>query len=87
MGTRVKPEGMSAFDDPWQMPPNLKPRSLGGNSDRPIWNMPVPKLPPSLDFVQSGRSHGVVAPIEPVHINDYLQAIASTRMSWSVSHV
>jgi hypothetical protein len=78
---------MSAFDDPWQMPTHIRPRRLGGNNDRPLWNMPVPALPPSLDFVQSGGSHGVVAPTKPVHIDDYLQAVASTQASWSVTGV
>jgi hypothetical protein len=87
IGTRVTAEGMSAFDDPWQMPTHIRPRSLGGNSDRLVWKMAVSDLPASPDFVQSGRSHGVVAPIKPVHIDDYLQAVAGTQASWSISRV
>lgn len=87
VGTKPKAEGMSAFDDYRQLPAHLKPSALGGTSDRPLWKMPVPDLPDSLDFVQSGRSHGVVAPTEPVHIDDYEQALVSTRADWGLCHV
>lgn len=87
VGTRAKPEGMSAFDDPRELPAHLKPPSLGGTGRRPVWAMGVSDLPASLAFRLSRRSHGVVAPIQPVHLDEYQKSLAATQASWSVSHV
>jgi hypothetical protein len=79
-------EGMSVFDDPWQLPINLRPASLAGRSERPVWVFPLVKLPNTLVYRQTRGSHGVIAPAHPVCLHDYVDALVSTATGWSIAY-
>lgn len=82
---RVKPSlgGMSATpDDPNDLPPFLKPVSLGGRGRDPVWVIDEADLGPDLIFVPDTATHGVIAPVREMTRDEYERALASTRDKW-----
>ncbi len=84
----VLPEtgGMSVSPPP---PDNLlehrRPPEYGGIGKDPIWELQSDALPPELTYrpdPSKPRSHGFVEPAWPMLLDDYLDALRSTRGLW-----
>ena len=57
----------------------------GGTGKDPVWKIDVGDLPEALAFRTDStgrRSHGYVEPSEPMHLDDFQAALASTRFWW-----
>lgn len=87
----VRPQkgGMSVFcGDPLHMPPSVLPRELGGNCDRPLFQMDEGNMPSTLTVNRNGvkrrppSTHANVEPRVPCHRDEYQKALHSTRPHW-----
>ncbi len=77
---------MSAFDDPSQMPAHLRPASLGGTGQRPVWAFPLDSIPDNLLFTFTRHSHGVFGPARQMPLRAFQNALEETRGDWVISH-
>lgn len=86
----VYPEtgGMSVTpDEPMRMPPFLRPPSLGGTGDDPIWELDENALGPGLTYRPDPRrplDHGFIEPAHPLHRDQYEAELAATKPLWKV---
>lgn len=83
----ARPEGMSAFDDPIQMPPHLRPAAAGGTGNRPIWRLRTALLSDALTYHVTRGSHVVIAPAQPMALADYTRALEATADLWELAYV
>jgi hypothetical protein len=75
--------GMSvAPDDPMNLPPIRRPKSLGGSGKDPVWYIDMDLLGADLAFIQDKPTHGVIGPSRAMRLDDFEKALAATRASW-----
>jgi hypothetical protein len=75
--------GMSvAPADPMHLVKHRRPRSLGGTGQDPVWSIEADELGPDLQFRPDSLAHGVIEPTRPMTLQDFQDALASTRLRW-----
>lgn len=81
--------GMSVFwGPPRKVPKSIRPRELGGDGDRPLFQSDESQIPPSLLVDRDGErkprptTHATVQPSACYHSTEYQSAIHSTRPHW-----
>jgi hypothetical protein len=83
----VKPGtgGMSvALGKPENLPAHRRDAAFGGFGPDPVWQIEEADLPDTLFCRVDAKSrHGVVEPIEEVPLEDYQEALATSRGFWS----
>ena len=83
---RVQPNtgGMSvAVDDPRELPPWRRPRSLGGTGSDAVFELNESHLPERLVLRRtSRRGHGLVEPREDMPIEEYEALLGETKPRW-----
>jgi hypothetical protein len=77
--------GMSVTPhDPMHLLKHRRPPSLGGTGQDPVWYIEIDELGPELQFRQDSPTHGVVEPVQPMTLQEYQDALASTRAPWKL---
>ena len=71
-------------DDPWELPNHRRPEAFGGSGPDPVWSIDGDELPPTLDYVQERRDHGLIAPATAMQLAAFREVLAGTRTSWSL---
>jgi hypothetical protein len=85
----VAPEtgGMSvALETPLNLPPHRRPPTLGGWGRDPVWQVEENELPSVLLCRPDPKDplrHGFVEPIEAMSLDDFQEALATSRGFWS----
>jgi hypothetical protein len=71
--------------DPANLPTHRRPRSLGGRGDDPVWSIEASDLAPDLSYrpdPDDPARHGFIEPSRPMTLQEYQDALASTRQRW-----
>lgn len=81
---RVRPGqgGMSVVRDPNILIGSLKPRSLGGDGDFPLWGISPGSFPTTTRFAPSRSAHVHVEPSAEMTIDAFQAALGSTQAGW-----
>lgn len=85
----VAPEtgGMSvALETPESLPPHRRPPTFGGYGADPVWQIEDSDLPETLTWrpwPPDSSSHGLVEPIDAMSLDDFQEALATSRGFWS----
>lgn len=72
--------------DPSNLPMHRRPRSLGGRGDDPVWSIEVSDLGPELCYrpdPDNPSRHGFIEPSGPTTLQEFQDALASTRQRWT----
>jgi hypothetical protein len=75
-------------DDPMNLPYFRRPPGFGGTGRDPVWVIDLNDLGPDL-FYRSDPfhpEHGFIEPIQPMSLDDYQLALATTRNCWQEFH-
>ena|SRR5215213_2102878 len=73
-----------APNDPINLPPLRRPRSLGGTGKDPVWWIESDDLGPDLAFRQQSSIHGLIEPARTMALAELDRALADTRKRWVV---
>ena len=71
-------------DNPRALPPNRRPKSLGGKGRHPVFALPEVAVPVSLKATPDGGSHVLIEPETRMLIDAYETALSSTRDDWEL---
>lgn len=78
--------GMSvAVGSPRSLPRHRRPPEHGGIGEDPVWQIDVRDLPDTLVYRADRERpdvHGFIEPREPVSLDDYQVALATSRTLW-----
>lgn len=79
--------GMSvAPDDPSNLHPHHRPRSLGGTGTKPVWSLMQARVNGDLCFTLTALRHGVIAPNRTMALSTYIAALCRTQPDWTLHH-
>src|SRR5438445_7951816 len=77
--------GMSvAPSDPTHLPRHRRPASLGGTGGDPVWYIEEEDLGLELQIRQDRPTHAFIEPKRPLTLQEYLNALAGTRLHWKL---
>ena len=77
--------GMSvAPDDPRNLHPHHRPRSLGGTGTKPVWIVLEQQLNGGLRYLATSLTHGTVGPAIRMPIASFLSALQVTQPDWAL---
>lgn len=77
--------GMSvAPHDALHLPKHRRPPSLGGTGQDPIWYIEIDEVGRDLQFRQDSAAHGVIEPLRSMTLQEYQDALESTRPRWKL---
>jgi hypothetical protein len=71
-----------APNTPANLPSYMRPPALGGDAQRPVWELDSDELPVGLVYEQEGPEHGLLAPAYSMELEDFRTAVQETRGGW-----
>lgn len=80
--------GMSvAYDTPLNLPPHRRSSEHGGTGPDPVWELDEAELPDFLVYREDDEldGHGFIEPAYAMEIQDYEEALATTRTLWRIN--
>lgn len=85
-GDVITPAGgglSTAPDTPMNLIPLRRPRSMGGKSNDPVWEIDVADLGSDLAISQDKPTHVLIVPARPMSLAEYERALALIRDRWT----
>jgi len=77
--------GMSvAPDDPRHLLRHRRPPRLGGIGPDPVWYIETGDLGAEWQIRQDSPKHGIIEPVRPMTLQEYEDALATTRPHWKL---
>jgi len=85
----VQPEkgGMSVSPPPENLAQHRRPAKYGGTGKDPVWEIETNEMTSDLAYRPDPRNpdkHGFIEPSKPMHLDDYVSALHSTRGLWKL---